>query len=134
MDNAMDIIQRVIMFLSIIGNMVFCLMSYLKARAAKKSSDMMYKQLDKNKENQKEYEKGVESMARTLCDKCGKEIEVRECVQYTALNAKQYDVCTDCAAHLKANDSKVSGLWAQVDEYTAKIEELKAQIKTITGE
>lgn len=135
MDNFAEWLPKILMFASIIGNLLVSLLVFIKARNAQKIVNKSYDLLNKNRESQKKYEKEVlEPMAKTLCDKCGKEIPVRECVQYTALNAKEYDVCTDCAAELKSLDNKVSDLWKQVDEYSAKIAELKEQIKAITGE
>lgn len=123
-----NIIQIVFIAISVACNVVLAWLSFAQAKSAERTTQKIYASMDVNKEKQKPDEEVLKDMAKTKCDKCGKEIEVRAVVQHDGINGKNYDLCTDCAAQMRTLDIRLKALDEQYKTAQAKADELKAQM------
>lgn len=100
------------------------LIGQIRKRIAETKQNVDIAKLAINKENQKEKEEELKAMAKFLCDKCGKETEVKDAKQW-----RGYDVCPTCEMTLKGRDTEIKQLENTIAQYEKTLSDLKDQLK-----
>ena len=101
---------------------LFCARARLKR--IEKGTKKTEAEMIENKENQTEKEKELKTMGKFLCDRCGRETEVRDARVY-----KQFDLCATCADEITAAENEYKRAEATAQEAERRAQEARDKIE-----
>lgn len=124
---------KIIFYIISIGFAAFSLLySKTKARSTQKKAENVLKELVKNQEDQKLKEKELESMAKSMCDKCGKEVAVKDMKRWTGdwgvPEDDNFFVCIDCFNQLEGLTDKLREAENEVAAKAQALDEAKNKL------
>lgn len=101
----------------------FILINRVRLKIKETKKEKQDDQLVKNKNDQIKKEEELKKMAKFLCDKCGKETDVKDAVQY-----KDFSVCKQCAETLQGRAAEIDQLRQTIESYEATLDKLRKQL------
>lgn len=130
METILEIVSRVLLIFSIAFNALMLFIYRTKNKTADERRDKDLAAMKQNQENQKQEEEELKPMAKTLCDRCGASIDVKDAMNYET-KGNNFFVCPKCFKTLEDTETKIGQIRAQIEALETRREQLLNQIQEL---